>query len=211
MKQEISNSRLNLIFDTLLKSPFQNLPVVYNFDSYQFNHKRKNIQEKFDYIISFYEKIKDSDKVSQEIKTMCNIGESFERPILFNPPEIIKLATKFINENWDRIDKTIDDIFIQTKHSILHTIKNNVKSSTNPVSIAGWIVSEIMVWGASDIRNGRSFDFQKEYRVENDNDLIILKIGKKYFKYQNENSVEKIEPFTFVEIKPKYKKVLYFE
>jgi len=210
MKKEITNTELNNIFDKLLKTGFQDLPVKYNYEIYTFNHKRKNIQEKFNFIVSFFEKIKNSDKVSDEIKIMCNLAENYERPILFNPPEIVRLATKFVTDHWDNIDKINCEI-LQSKASFLHTIKDNLKSSTNKVSIAGWVVSELMVWATSEVRNGRKFDFQKQYRVENDNDLIILKIGKKYFKYLHQNTSENIESFTFVEIKPKYKRVLYFE
>jgi len=103
---------------------------------------------------------------------------------------ITNLAIKFIEEHWDEIMKDLVVSF--TKESLLNDIKTDYQ-------IASWVVSEVMMWGTST-------DYHKQYSVEYDqkeNDRGVIKIEDTYFIMSDD--------YAYVEVKPKFKTVIYFE
>jgi hypothetical protein len=102
---------------------------------------------------------------------------------------IQKLATSFIQEHWDEIDKNIFEDN-NDKQTILDLIRDDE-------SMAGWIVGEVMSWGTKT-------DYLKPYIVV-DADIWVIKVEDKYFKSDGNYSDKLIETF------PKEKTVIYFE
>ena len=102
---------------------------------------------------------------------------------------IQKLAIAFLNKNWDLIDKEKTEITV-TKSALIKQIKTESW-------VAGWIVTEVMSWGCDT-------NFLKSYEVECD-DHFVIKIGKSYFQ------LVKGSYHYFKKVKPKFKKVAYFD
>jgi len=106
--------------------------------------------------------------------------------------EIKNFAIKFIKEHWQEIDLVNCEI-TETKPQIIKRIKEDL-------DFAGWIILEVMCWGTKK-------NYLKECVVETwqeESSYIVIKLGKKYFQYTGEGNL-------FKEVKPKWKKVLYFE
>ena len=105
---------------------------------------------------------------------------------------ITNLAIKFIEEHWDEIiNKDAKQINYKevTKDEMLETISNDYE-------IAGWIISEVMNWGCHK-------NYLRNYIVEGDSDRHVIKIEDTYFIMSDD--------YAYVEVKPKFKTVIYFE
>ena len=103
--------------------------------------------------------------------------------------EVTKLAINFVSENWYKIDKEKMEIVHNTKEAFIKEIKKEYY-------IACWILTEVMSWGADK-------DYIKEYEVENEEDIFVIKLNDKYFKIN-------FETYCLDEIIPKYKTITYF-
>lgn len=106
----------------------------------------------------------------------------------YDMKNVTKLAVRFLNEYWNEIDLKKCEIE-DTKVKFINKVRRSK-------SLAGWIVMEVMSWGCTN-------DYLKPYIVESEGHLVI-KIGKSYYLYTGED-------FYFKEVKPKYRKVVYFE
>jgi hypothetical protein len=82
-------------------------------------------------------------------------------------------AITFIENHFDEIDLKKCYWNIKTKDQAIKEIKKNDY-------MAGWIITEVMNWGTS-------IDYAKEYKVENDDDHVIIKIENRYFALDYEN------------------------
>lgn len=103
--------------------------------------------------------------------------------------EVTKLAIKFVSKNWDKIDlKKIETV---------HYIKEDfIKEIKEDYYTACWVLTEVMSWGADK-------DYIKEYEVENEEEIFVVKINDKYFKINHQT-------LCLDECKPKYKTIMYF-
>ena len=101
---------------------------------------------------------------------------------------IQELATSFIQEHWDEIDKNQTEI-AKGKSTVLNFIKEDEE-------YASWIVCEVMNWGTPT-------DYLKPFVVEAD--IFVIKINDKYFKLDDPKGELLVETF------PKEKTVIYFE
>ena len=102
---------------------------------------------------------------------------------------IQKLAYKFVQSHWDDINKDKTEV-IMSKSKVLRAIRSTEW-------YGGWIVCEVMSWGCN-------IDYRAQYEVDYDG-WLVLKIGRKYYQLGGGDG------FTFTEVKPKYRKVIYFE
>lgn len=103
--------------------------------------------------------------------------------------EVTKLAIGFVSENWDKIDlKSIDYEGVSKKQFI--------KEIEQDYYTACWVLTEVMSWGADK-------DYIEEYRVENEEEIFVVKINDKYFKIN-------YETHCLDECEPKYKTIMYF-
>lgn len=103
---------------------------------------------------------------------------------------ITNLATKFIEEHWDEIDLKKVEI-TGTKEEYLKEISN--------FYIACWVISEVMSWGCK-------INYHKQYEVETESASThygVIKIEDTYFMMTDD--------WIYVEVKPKFKTVIYFE
>lgn len=82
-------------------------------------------------------------------------------------------AISFIENHFKEIDLKKCDWSIKTKEQAIEEIKKNDY-------MAGWIITEVMSWGTS-------IDYIKQYKVENDDDLFIVKVENRYFTLDYEN------------------------
>ena len=103
--------------------------------------------------------------------------------------EVTKLAIEFVSKNWDKID-------LKKIESIHNKKEDFIKEVKEDYYIACWVLTEIMSWGADK-------DYIKEYKVENEEDIFVIKINNKYFKINHQTSL-------LDECKPKYKIVTCF-
>lgn len=78
-----------------------------------------------------------------------------------------KLAINFIENHFDEIDLNKCEWNVKSKKEAIKEIKKKDK-------LTGWIITEVMSWGTP-------IDYIKEYKVENDKDIFIIKIRQKYF------------------------------
>jgi hypothetical protein len=104
--------------------------------------------------------------------------------------KVTQLALKFVEDNFDNINLEIIRS-ITSKKQILKEIAEDYYT-------ACWIITEVMSWGMKDGKN-----YIKEYRVENENEIFVIKIDGMYFKINYETSC-------LDECEPKYKMVMYF-
>lgn len=84
-----------------------------------------------------------------------------------------KFAIDFINNHFDEIDLKKLEWCVSSKKQAIKEIKKKDY-------LAGWIITEVMRWGTSN-------DYQKEFKVENDDEHFIIKIGKRYFTLDYDN------------------------
>lgn len=102
--------------------------------------------------------------------------------------DITKLAIKFASENWDKIN--------QRRLNINSTKECLIKEIEEDYYTACWVLTEVMSWGADK-------DYIKEYQVENEDELFVIKLNNKYFKLNYETQC-------LDECEPKYKTIMYF-
>jgi len=102
---------------------------------------------------------------------------------------ITKLAVEFIENHWQDIDLVKVELTKYSKQSLL-------KEVVEDYYLAGWVLMEVMSWGADK-------NYIDKYSIENRQDLLILLVDDKYFKFN---------PLTFLleETKPKYKTIIYY-
>ena len=103
--------------------------------------------------------------------------------------EVTKLAIEFISENWDNINLKSINYESVSKKQFLKEIKEDYYT-------ACWVLTEVMSWGADK-------DYIEEYRVDNEEDIFVVKINDKYFKIN-------FETYCLDECEPKYKTIMYF-
>jgi hypothetical protein len=103
--------------------------------------------------------------------------------------EVTKLAIKFVSENWDKIDRNRIETIHTSKESFIKNIEKDYYT-------ACWVVTEVMSWGAGK-------DYIKEYQVDNEEEIFVVKLNSKYFKTN-------FETYCLDECEPKYKTVMYF-
>ena len=99
---------------------------------------------------------------------------------------LINIATEFVENHWDEIDKKRTDIR-DSKEYVLNFIQNDVYE-------ASWIISEVMAWGCDK-------NYLKEYKIYCE-DALVISIEGKYFKFKGD---------CFEPVKPKKKTVIYFD
>lgn len=104
--------------------------------------------------------------------------------------EVTKLAIEFVKNNYDNID-TVEFGLIKSKEQLLKEIEEDYYT-------ACWILTEVMSWGMKDDK-----DYIKEYQVENEDELFVIKLNGKYFKIN-------FQTYCLDECEPKYKTVIYF-
>ena len=103
--------------------------------------------------------------------------------------EITKLAINFVSNNWDKINRQKIETIHTSKESFIKEIKEDYY-------IACWVLTEVMSWGADK-------NYIKEYQVESEDDIFVVKIQDKYFRIN-------FETYCLDECEPKYKTVIYF-
>ena len=105
---------------------------------------------------------------------------------------ITDLATNFIEEHWDDIiedDAKKINYELVSKAEMLETIQKHY-------DIAGWVISEVMDWGCKE-------NYMKQYLIEYSIDKHVIRVEDTYFTMSDD--------FIYVEVKPKFKRVMYFE
>ncbi len=85
-----------------------------------------------------------------------------------------KFAINFIKNHFDEIDLKRCSWDVKIKRQAIKEIKEKD-------FMAGWIITEVMAWGTKT-------NYIKPYEVENNDDLYLIKIGKKYFALDYDNS-----------------------
>jgi hypothetical protein len=104
--------------------------------------------------------------------------------------KVTQLALKFVEDNFDNIN--LESVgTITSKKQILKEIAEDYYT-------ACWILTEVMSWGMKDGK-----DYIKEYQVDNEDEIFVIKIDDKYFRINHET-------FCLDECEPKYKTVMYF-
>lgn len=103
--------------------------------------------------------------------------------------EVTKLAIEFVSENWDKIDRKRIETINNTKEDFIKEIQNDYYT-------ACWVLTEVMSWGADK-------DYIEKYKVENEEEIFVIKIEDKYFKIN-------YETYYLDECEPKYKTIMYF-
>lgn len=103
--------------------------------------------------------------------------------------DISKLAINFISENWDKINFKLIKYEGISKESFIKEIEEDYYTGC-------WVLTEVMSWGADK-------DYIKEYQVENEDELFVIKLNNKYFKLNYETQC-------LDECEPKYKTIMYF-
>lgn len=103
--------------------------------------------------------------------------------------EVTNLAIKFVSENWNKIDRKKIETIHNTKEDFIKEIKKEYYT-------ACWVLTEVMSWGADK-------NYIKQYKVENEDEIFVVKIDEKYFKIN-------FETYCLDECEPKYKTIMYF-
>lgn len=103
--------------------------------------------------------------------------------------EVTKLALSFVEDHWQEINLEDIDLSGYTKNNLLKEIKENY-------CIASWVLTEVMSWGTEK-------DYIKEYVVENEEEIFVVKLDNKYFKIN-------FETCCLDECEPRYKTTMYF-
>lgn len=103
--------------------------------------------------------------------------------------EVTKLAVDFVSNNWDKINREKIETLKSSKKSFIKEIKEDYY-------IACWVLTEVMSWGADK-------NYIKEYQVESEDDIFVVKIQDKYFRIN-------FETYCLDECEPKFKTVIYF-
>ena len=108
-----------------------------------------------------------------------------------NKELIISVAIDFIEQHWDEINHQKSEI-ITSKEKTIDRIKEDY-------IYAEWIVQEVMFWGCGK-------NYLNDFEVNNYGDwFTVWKIKDKYFAIDLENN------FSFKEVFPKEKTIIYFE
>lgn len=82
-------------------------------------------------------------------------------------------AIDFIKNHFDEIDLKSVGWKVKTKESAIKQIKKSQKTLF-------WVISEVMTWGTG-------INYLKEFFVQNEDDLFIIKIDERYFYLDYEN------------------------
>lgn len=91
-------------------------------------------------------------------------------------------AINFVEQHFNEIDLKKCDWNIKTKEEAIEDIQNNDY-------MAGWIITEVMMWGTL-------VDYITELRVDNDEEHFIIKVDERYFalNYKNINYFYEVLP-----------------